>query len=422
MPFIKFLLWLSIGVIFYAYVGYGVLIALLARFFGRPTKRDSNYRPKVTTLIAAYNEEDVIEAKILNCLEQSYPTELHEIIIASDGSSDRTPEIVEKYASHNVILIHRPRSGKMATVNRAMLQATGEIIVLSDANNMYNREAVANMVRHFADPKVGCVGGAKRILKSEESPSSSAEGLYWKYEDFLKRADTTFDSMVGAAGEIYAIRRELYNPPPADCLLDDFIISMEIAEKGFRVLYDPEAISSEGGSASLRDEFKRRSRIFCGGFQSVFRLPGLLNPAHGRLWFQYVSHRVLRWVVTPFLVPLVFILNMLLLRDKPFYKLMMVGQVIFYLLGLAGLRQLDKKGECKPRLLLYPPAYFMFIHLAELAGFKRWVSQRQTGVWERSKRTATASPANSTVGAADSGSASASAEIVNNSAAKEKSV
>jgi cellulose synthase/poly-beta-1,6-N-acetylglucosamine synthase-like glycosyltransferase len=179
-------------------------------------------------------------------------------------------------------------------------------------------------------------------------------------------------------------------------LLDDFIISMEIAEKGYRVLYEPEAVSSEEGSASLRDEFKRRSRIFCGGFQSVARLPELLNPSYGRLWFQYMSHRVLRWVVTPFLVPLIFVANLALARRSRYYRLTMLAQIVLYAIGFAGLRRLDRTGEC-PKWM-YAPAYFIFIHLAELAGFKRWISQRQTGVWERSKRVTTVTPA------ADSGS------------------
>jgi cellulose synthase/poly-beta-1,6-N-acetylglucosamine synthase-like glycosyltransferase len=159
---------------------------------------------------------------------------------------------------------------------------------------------------------------------------------------------------------------------------------MEIAQKGYRVIYEPKAISFETGSASLRDEFKRRSRIFCGGFQSVARLPRLLNPLYGRLWFQYLSHRVLRWVVTPFLVPLVFLLNLVLARRSPFYRLMLAGQVIFYAVGLFGLRQLDRTGRC-PRVI-YLPAYFIFIHVAELTGFKRWVAGRETGIWDRAQR------------------------------------
>ncbi|HEX2909171.1 MAG TPA: glycosyltransferase family 2 protein [Chloroflexia bacterium] len=380
--------------VFYAYAGYGVIVYCLARLFGHKTKFDQTYRPTVTTLIAAYNEEDCIENKIKNCLEQDYPAELHEIIVASDGSTDRTAEIVQKYADRhpNILLMHYPRSGKMAAVNRAMQRAKGEIIILSDANNMYNREATSNLVRHFADSKVGCVGGEKRIIKSNESPSSRGEGLYWKYEAFLKRCDSQFYSMVGAPGEIYAIRRHLYNPPPNDCLLDDFIVSMEIAQKGYRVLYEPEAISTEYGSASLRDEFRRRSRIFCGGYQSIARMPGLLDPRYGRLWFQYISHRVLRWAVTPFLIPLIFLLNLLLARKSPFYSLLLVAQVVLYSLGFKGLRQLDKTGAC-PRLF-YIPAYFIFLQIAELAGFKRWVTQRQTGLWDRSKRAGTTSEAN----------------------------
>jgi cellulose synthase/poly-beta-1,6-N-acetylglucosamine synthase-like glycosyltransferase len=395
-------MWLSIGVVFYAYAGYAFLIYALAKFFGRKPQYDPNYQPMVTTLIAAHNEEDCIEAKILNCLDQSYPADRHEIVVVSDGSSDNTPKIVEKYADRNVVSLYEPaRNGKTAAVNRAMQYVKGEIVVLSDANNMYNREAVANLTRHFVDPKVGCVSGEKRVLKSGEAPTSGGEGLYWKYESFLKRCDSTFYSVVGAAGEIYAVRKNLYNPPPKDSLLDDFIVSMEIAQQGYRVIYEPDAISYETGSASLRDEFKRRSRIFCGGFQSVARLPRLLNPLRGKLWFQYLSHRVLRWVVTPFLVPLIFVLNALAARRSPLYRLLFAGQILFYLAGLVGLRQLDRS-EKRPPLPLYVPAYFIFIHVAQLAGFKRWVARRETGVWARAQRAGVTSP---NIGVSANGSA-----------------
>ncbi len=385
MFLIRSLMWLAIGVVLYAYAGYAFVIALLARFFGQKPRHDEAYQPMVTTLIAAHNEEDCIEAKILNCLEQTYPAQLHQVIVVSDGSTDSTPQIVEKYADRNVVPLYSPvRAGKTAAVNRAILQASGEVVVMSDANNMYNPEAVANLVRHFAEPSVGCVSGEKRVLKSGEAPSSGGEGLYWKYESFLKRCDSAFYSVVGAAGEIYAVRRELYNPPAQDCLLDDFMVSMDIAQKGYRVVYEPEAVSYETGAASFRDEFKRRSRIFCGGFQSVARLPRLLNPFYGRLWFQYLSHRVLRWVVTPFLVPLIFVLNAMLARRSPFYKLMLAGQVAFYAAGLLGLRQLDRTGRCSRPI--YPIAYFLFIQLAQLSGFRRWVANRETGVWVRAQR------------------------------------
>ena len=392
MSFIKFLLWLSLGIVFYAYAGYAAVIGLLSRLFGQAEQRNPGYQPLVTTLIAAHNEEDCIEAKILNCLDQSYPASKHEIVVVSDGSNDNTPQIVEKYADRNVVSLYESaRNGKTAAVNRAMRQVKGEIVVLSDANNMYNRDAVANLTRHFADPKVGCVSGEKRILKTGEAPTSGGEGLYWKYESFLKKCDSAFYSVVGAAGEIYAVRRELYSPPPKDCLLDDFIVSMEIAQQDYRVIYEPEAISYETGSASLRDEYKRRSRIFCGGFQSVARLPRLMNPLRGRLWFQYFSHRVLRWVVTPFLVPAIFALNIPLARRSAFYRLLLLGQVLFYVLGLIGLRQLDRSDK-KPNLVLYIPAYFSFIHLAQLSGFRRWVAGRETGVWVRAQRAGVTNP------------------------------
>ncbi len=385
MILLKFVLWLSISLVFYAYAGYAAVIALLARFFPHPSRSDKAYRPMVTTLIAAHNEEDWIEAKIQNCLEQSYPAEFHEVLIISDGSTDNTAQIVRKYANQGIVLLEeKTRTGKMAVVNRAISQAKGEIIVFSDANNLYNPEAIANLVQHFAESKVGCVAGEKQILKTGDAPSSGGEGLYWKYESFLKRCDSAFYSVVGATGEIYAVRRELYQPPPSDSLLDDFMVSMNIARRGYRVLYEPQAISYETGSASLRDEYKRRTRIFCGGYQSIARLPELLNPRFGRLWFTYVSHRFLRWAITPFLLPLILLCNFGLARRSPFYRLLLLAQIGFYGLGLIGLRQLDRTGKC-PRPI-YVPAYFLFLHFAELVGFKRWLTQRQSGIWERSER------------------------------------
>ncbi|MFP5503628.1 MAG: glycosyltransferase family 2 protein, partial [Candidatus Sericytochromatia bacterium] len=273
---LEVLFWSAIAVVLYAYAGYGLVIGLLSRLISRPV-RHSDALPKVTLLIAAYNEEDVIGAKIEDSLKLDYPADRLEILVVADGSSDGTCEVVARYADRGVRLEHRPeRRGKNHAVNRVLPLAAGEVIVFSDANAFFAPDSLKKLVRNFGDPEVALVAGEKRVM-SGEGTVGEGEGLYWRYESQLKRWDSSVSSVMGAAGEIFAIRKERYHAPPEDAIIEDFMLSMNLVKEGWRVVYEPEAIALEEASPNAKEEFKRKVRIVAGGWQAVVRLWPLLT-------------------------------------------------------------------------------------------------------------------------------------------------
>jgi poly-beta-1,6-N-acetyl-D-glucosamine synthase len=385
MSLVKVLFWLSAAVVAYTYLGYGLVISVLAAVRPRP-HRQAAIRPRVSLIIAAYNEDAVIRDKILNSLGQTYPSDLLEIIVASDGSTDSTPAIVREYADRGVVSLHTPaRDGKAAAVQRAVEHARGEILVFSDANSMYTPDAIEQLVRSFADPEVGCVAGEKQIRSHGGAGAAREAGLYWRYESYLKRMDSRVNSVVGAAGEIFAVRRSLFRPAEPDSIIEDFIISMRLAEAGHRVVYEPAAVSVEEPPASVSDEFERRARISAGGFQSMVRLRALLMSPRRLLVFQYVSHRMLRWGVVPFVLPMLALTNVLLAR-QPLYRLLLAAQLS--VLGMAGAGWIaEVRGRPASRLVRVP-FYFYMLNVAALVGFGRYVSGRQAVTWRRTDRLA----------------------------------
>ena len=374
LALLQVLFWLAVGIVMYTFLGYPLLVGLLVRCAHRPVRKAA-ITPGVTLLIPAYNEAPVIARKIENSLALDYPPERLEIIVVTDGSDDGTVDIVAGYGERGVRLYHQPqRQGKMAAINRVMPLVGGEIVVFSDANAMIERGALRALVRNFADPSVGGVAGEKRVL-------GGGEGLYWRYESFLKRCDNALSSVMGAAGELFAIRRCLFEPPPPNALIDDFVISLRLVETGWRVVYEPEAVVMEEPSPTLAGEWRRRSRIAAGGFQSIQWLSGMLNPARGRVAWQYFSHRVLRWAATPFLLPAIYGLNLLLL-GLPFYRLVLLAQTAFYaaaLLGYALARRGMQRGP------LHAVFYFCFTNVAALAGFWRYVTGTQPVTWAKAR-------------------------------------
>lgn len=374
------LFWLLAALVFFTYAGYAIVISLLARLRAQPVQGDDQPR-SVTLVVAAHNEQDIIGAKLRNSLELEYPRGMLEIVVVNDGSTDRTADIVAEFADRGVVCYHAPaRRGKMAALKQAVPLTRGEIVVFSDANTYYNRAALRHLVAPFADPRVGCVAGEKRVLSRGEH--LSGEGLYWRYESYLKRMDSRVYSAVGAAGELYAARRSAMELPPDNALLDDFMVSMLIAQKGYRIIYEPRAQASEMEPANLRDEFERRARISCGGFQSIWWLRGLLHPRHGMLWFQYVSHRVLRWAVAPVALPLLLLLNVTLAR-RPSYRFLLRLQGLFYLLAGAGVIAAGRGTRVK---LLYVPGYFVLLNAAALVGLYRYVARSQRSTWKKAAR------------------------------------
>jgi biofilm PGA synthesis N-glycosyltransferase PgaC len=379
--------WLSTAILVYTYLGYGVLVYVLARLKARkgpPEPADADL-PELTVVIAAYNEADYIEHKILNTLSLDYPADKLKLLIVTDGSDDGTPDIVAGY--ERVHLMHLPeRRGKIHAVNRVMKAVDTPIVVFSDANTTLNAPALKNLVRHYQDPAVGGVAGEKRIIaKGSDNASGSGEGLYWKYESFLKKKDSQLYAVMGAAGELFSIRTALFEEPPVNMIIEDFYMSLRIVSKGYRFIYEPDAYATETASASVGDEWKRKVRICAGGFQAITRLWPLLNPVkHGVVTFQYVSHRVLRWTLAPLSLVLMLVTSATLaLFGSQFYLWMLAGQLMFYALALTGYVLRDRKIAIKG---FFVPFYFSVMNLSVFAGFVRFLRGRQSVVWEKAAR------------------------------------
>ncbi|MFN8342333.1 MAG: glycosyltransferase family 2 protein [Cyclobacteriaceae bacterium] len=339
--------------------------------------------PNVTLLIAAYNEADILMEKVRNCYALNYPADQLDIVFVTDGSTDGSNEMLQDLPLIRVF--HHPqRGGKLAAVNRAMQKVKNEIVVLTDANCMLNREALQNIVRHYEDPSVGAVAGEKRVLATGNS-AGQGEGIYWKYESFLKKLDSELYSVVGAAGELFSFRRSLFRPLEAGTIIEDFVLSMEIATQGHRVVYEPDATASEAPSANMREEWKRKVRICAGGFQAIQRFAFLLNPVKfSVVAFQFISHRMLRWAIVPFALPVILLLTALLAQGgSMFYLLFFVAQLGFY--GMASLGLLYLNQSRVPRLISIP-FQFVMMNAAAYAGLWKYLRGSQSAVWDKSVR------------------------------------
>lgn len=382
--------WISIFLVVYTYVGYGFVLYGLVKIkktFTKPFlfKTDAAL-PSVTILIAAYNEEDIILDKLFNTFELNYPKDKLQVIFITDGSTDST---TEKLRGHKgITLMHEDRrAGKMAAIERAVPFIEGEIAVFTDANTFLNKDAVIELVKHYQNPKVGAVAGEKRIIVGETADASSAgEGFYWKYESALKKWDYALYSNVGAAGELFSIRTALYQPVEHDTIIDDHMIAMRIAENGYIIGYEPNAYAMETASMNIKEELKRKVRIAAGGIQSILRLKRAANPFLNPVFtFQYISHRVLRWTITPFLLILLFLLNATIAFNtgSVFYEIIFGLQLLFYGLSLVGLYFERKNIRIKA---LFVPYYFCIMNYAILAGLLKYYRKNQSSAWEKSKR------------------------------------
>jgi cellulose synthase/poly-beta-1,6-N-acetylglucosamine synthase-like glycosyltransferase len=395
MIIIAVLFWLCLFIVFYTYIGYGILLFFIVRIrrllkLNHHKQEEAFELPVITLLVAAYNEKDYVDLKIQNSKELNYPKDKLQLIWVTDGSDDGTPDILAKYPE--VIVLHEPaRNGKIAAMNRAVKKVKSPIIVFSDANTMLGPESIMLIAGMFRNPKVGCVSGEKRIRQKEsEAAAGAGEGIYWKYESTLKKWDAEWYSVVGAAGELFAVRTELYQDVETDTLLDDFIISLRIAMQGYTIQYNPEAYASETASASVKEELKRKIRISAGGIQSIVRLRKLLNIfKYGRLSFQYFSHRVLRWSLAPLSLFFILIFNSLLAFEElnsnnpGFYTMLFIAQVLFYLSALLGWFLENRHVRIK---LLFVPYYFFIMNYSVYMGFFRYIKKTQSVNWERAKR------------------------------------
>lgn len=387
----EILFFFCLFIILYSYVGYGFLLWIIVRIKKLFTRRPDDAMspadlPLVTLVVAAYNEADFITDKINNSLSLDYPKDKLRLLFITDGSTDGTNRLVSEFKE--VQVLHSPeRRGKVAAIHRAMDHVKTPIVIFSDANTLLNREAIRMIVRHYRSPKVGGVAGEKKIMTSGNDKSAgSGEGLYWKYESFLKKLDAELYTVVGAAGELFSVRTELYEHPDTSVLLDDFIISLRVCKKGYRIAYEPGAYAMETPSSSMAEEQKRKIRISAGAFQSMVMLRSLLNIfKYPLLSFQYISHRVLRWTLCPLFLPVVLLLNVYLVYVKggPVYIFLLAAQLIFYLAALVGWILSINNIKAK---ILYAPYYFVFLNVSLYLGFVRYLKGNQTVLWDKAAR------------------------------------
>lgn len=393
MTTLKILFWICLIICIYTYVGYGVLLYLLVLLKrmvkGKPKQMElpeDSQLPDVAFMVCAYNEQDVVEMKMQNIHELDYPKEKLHVIWVTDGSSDNTNEYLKAYPE--VEVIYSPeRRGKTAALNHGLSMVTSDITVMTDANTMVNREAIREIVRCMQDPKVACVAGEKRVMSRHEGEiAADGEGLYWKYESALKRLDSELYSAMGAAGELNAIRTHLYERMPETALLDDFVMSMRMVEQGYKIAYTSEAYAMEYGSANLEEESKRKRRIAAGGLQSSWWLRSMMNPFKNfMVAFQFVSHRVLRWSITPIALMALIPLNVALVMMKAgtVYTIIWILQILFYLTAFSGylLEQHGHKNK-----LFYVPYYFLFMNINVFRGMHYLKTHQGGGTWEKAKR------------------------------------
>ncbi|WP_163324366.1 glycosyltransferase family 2 protein [Draconibacterium mangrovi] len=392
---LSLLFWVLLFILLYTYVGYALVLWLLVglkKVLGRRkiSLESNDYEPEVCLFVTAFNEKDYIDQKVKNAFSLNYPKEKIQYVWVTDGSDDGSPEILQQV--NGLEVYHQPeRRGKMHAMNRGMKFVKAPVVIFSDSNTVLGKQSIREIVKCFSNPEVGCVAGEKRIVqKDEETAAGAGEGLYWKMESWIKRNDWELNSVVGAVGELFAIRTELFEDVEPDTLLDDFIISMRIAQRGYKIAYAPNTYAEETASLNVTEELKRKVRIAAGGIQTIIRLKGLLNPfKNGILSWQYLSHKVLRWAFAPPALFLLFIVNLLLVVSTNnwsvgnFYALVLYLQMLLFLTAAFGWYFENKKVRMKA---LFVPYYFVMINSATIFGIIRYVKGRQSVNWEKSKR------------------------------------
>lgn len=371
--------WVSIAVLAYTYVGYPMLMAVLGRVRPRPVRRQA-IRPTVSLLIVAHNEARWIEAKLRNSLGLEYPRDRREIVVALDGSTDGTTEIARGHEAEGVTVIgFETQRGKPSVLNDVIPKLRGEIVVLSDARQLYDRAALVALVENFTDPCVGAVSGELILTNEAGAAVGEGVGLYWRYEKLIRRQESHHGSTVGATGAIYAIRRDLFEPIPADTLLDDVIIPMRIARRGYRVVFEAGAKAFDQAAATARQEFARKVRTISGNFQMFVRERWLLNPFKNRLWFQTVSHKAVRLLAPGFLL-CAFGANVALL-DGVLYLMSFAGQVLFYAAAILGYLRRNRRSP--GGRWLSGPYVFCLLNFITVMSFYTFITKRQAVTWTK---------------------------------------
>lgn len=374
---VSLLFWTTLAVIAYTYAGFPLALALAARWRRRPVRK-APFEPAASLVVVAHNEEAVIADKLANARALDYPPSRLQVVVASDGSSDRTVERA-RAADPEALVLDFPRLGKAAALNRAVESATGEILVFSDANAMYEPGALRALAANFADPEVGGVCGNMRTLSRRSSLAGEGERIYWEYDKWLKARESDLGSIVSADGSIYAVRRALFRPAE-DFVTDDFIISVRVVEQGYRLVYEPDAVSWEPVLPRAGDQLRRRVRIVEAALRGLFLVRGLMNPRrHGVYAWVLVSHKLLRRMVAPLLLALLVLTALCWDRGAP-YRVALAAQASLYLAALAG--WLGENLGRSPRLLRVP-FYFCVGNWGTLLGWYQVLRhRRRETLWE----------------------------------------
>ena len=391
MNYIIAIFWSLMFCIIYSYVLYPLLLQVLVWLKPKKTNTaiDLSNLPSVTLFITAYNEQAYVDQKVENSNNLIYPKDKIEQLWVTDGSNDNTNKLLKKYPEVRV-LFEAQRKGKINAMNRGMDYIDSDIVVFSDGNTLLGQETIMEIAKLFQNQKVGCIAGEKRIeTKNKDAAASAGEGFYWKYESWLKNLDAKFGSTIGAAGELFAIRTSLFQKVESGTILDDFIISLRIAMQGYKVDYSQKAFAIEKASANVGEEMKRKVRIAAGSIQTLVRLAALLNLfKYKKLSFQYISHKVLRWVVVPLSLLGIIILNAYIIYANQFdfqniYGVIGLLQLLFYIVVFIG--HVLKNRSIQIRLL-FVPYYFFMANLAMYLGFIKNIRGKQSVNWERAKR------------------------------------
>lgn len=374
---VEAIFWILILLIVYTYFGYALLIPIIGLFVKRPVDR-RDITPRVTFLITAYNEEKNIRKKLTEVLALDYPREQLEVMVASDGSTDRTDDIVREFSGQGVVLKRvEGRVGKTATQNEAVKAATGDVIIFSDATTVYEKDAIRMLVRNYNDPEVGAVSGRYEYVNPTGAPVGTGSILFWKYENFIKSMQTRIRTISGCCGCIYSVRKAAYVPLPGD-IISDLVEPLMVIRRGYRVVFEQEAIAYEETTEKSHEEFRMRIRVITRAMRGILFARGLLNPFRFPfVSFQLISHKVLRWLIPFFLIGLL-AANAFLL-DRQFYVIIFALQVAFYLLALAGLAA-DRMGKkFKPAAV---PLYFCIVNTASLIAFFKTLAGQKMVTWE----------------------------------------
>lgn len=375
--------WISILALFYTYFGYPLYVFLRARSAKNHVNKDMGYKPFVSIVMSAHNEERAIEKKVINLLHSDYPEDKIEILAGSDGSTDNTNNILSRIAEKRVrVFIFPARRGKASVLNDLVEKARGEVIVFCDVRQAFSADAISHLAANFADGSVGCVSG-ELILKDENNSTgvSHGVGVYWNYEKFIRKNESAFNSIVGATGAIYAIRKSMYSPPPRDIILDDVYIPLAIAKRGLRCICDEEAKAFDAPAEAYREEYRRKTRTHTGNYQIFMIFKELFIPFRSKVAMPLFSHKLMR-ILSPFFLILLFMSNIALAKNGP-YGLFLVCQAVFYIFAMIGWA--THKDRSTKMIIKFAYTLYMFcvMNLTAIVGFYRFLFGKQSIAWEK---------------------------------------